>query len=36
MCIAVTLLAALISFLWIGPDLAMYFGSGIIRLPPLF
>jgi hypothetical protein len=36
MCIAVTLLAALISLLWIGPDLAMYFGSGIIRLPPLF
>jgi hypothetical protein len=32
-CIAVFLLAALIWFLWIAPDLAMYFGTGIIRLP---
>jgi hypothetical protein len=33
-CIGVILLAALISFLWMGPDLAMYFGTGIIRLSP--
>jgi hypothetical protein len=34
--IMVVLLAALISFLWIAPDLAMYFATGLIRLPPLF
>jgi hypothetical protein len=30
------LLAALIWFLWIAPDLAMYFATGLIRLPPVF
>jgi hypothetical protein len=30
------LLAALMWFLWIAPGLAMYFASGLIRLPPLF
>jgi hypothetical protein len=35
-CIAAFLLAGLIWFLWIAPDLAMYFGTGIIRLPPVF
>jgi hypothetical protein len=35
-CSVAFLLAALIWFLWIAPDLAMYFGTGIIRLPPLF
>jgi len=33
-CIAAVPLAALILFLWIVPVLAMYFGTGIIRLPP--
>jgi hypothetical protein len=32
-CIAVFLLAALIWFLWMRPDLVMYFGTGLIRLP---
>jgi hypothetical protein len=35
-CIAAALLAALIWCLWIAPDLAMYLGTGIIRLPPVF
>jgi hypothetical protein len=30
------LLAALIWLLWIAPDLAMYFATGLIRLPPVF
>ena len=30
------LLAALIWFLWFAPDLAMYFATGLIRLPPVF
>jgi hypothetical protein len=34
--IVAVLLAALICFLWIAPDLAMYFATGLIRLPPLF
>jgi hypothetical protein len=34
--IVALLLAALIWFLWIAPDLAMYFGTGLIRLPPVF
>jgi hypothetical protein len=34
--IVVFLLAALIWFLWIAPDLAMYFAIGLIRLPPVF
>jgi hypothetical protein len=33
-CIVAVLLAALICFLWIAPDLAMYFATGLIRLPP--
>jgi hypothetical protein len=28
--------AALMWFLWIAPDLAMYFATGLIRLPPVF
>jgi hypothetical protein len=35
-CIVAVLLAALICFLWIAPDLAMYFATGLIRLPPVF
>jgi hypothetical protein len=35
-CIVGVLLAALISVLWIAPDLAMYFATGLIRLRPLF
>jgi hypothetical protein len=30
------LLATLMWFLWIASDLAMYFATGLIRLPPLF
>ena len=30
------LLAAVMWFLWIVPDLAMYFATGLIRLPPVF
>ena len=30
------LLAALMWFLSIAPDLAMYFATGLIRLPPVF
>jgi hypothetical protein len=32
-CIMVLLLAALIWFLWMRPDLVMYFGTGLMRLP---
>jgi hypothetical protein len=35
-CIVAVLLAALIWFLLIVPDLAMYFATGLIRLPPAF
>jgi hypothetical protein len=28
--------AALMWFLWIAPDLTMYFATGLIRLPPVF
>jgi hypothetical protein len=35
-CIVAVLLATLIWFLWIAPDLAMYFATGLIRLPPVF
>jgi hypothetical protein len=34
--IVAVLLAALIWFLWFAPDLAMYFATGLIRLPPVF
>jgi hypothetical protein len=34
--IVAVLLAALIWFLWIAPDLANYFATGLIRLPPVF
>jgi uncharacterized membrane protein len=34
--IVVLLLAALMWFLWIAPDLARYFATGLIRLPPVF
>jgi hypothetical protein len=30
------LLAALMWFLWIAPDLTMYFANDLIRLPPVF
>jgi hypothetical protein len=30
------LLAALMWFLWIAPDLAIYFATGVIRPPPVF
>jgi hypothetical protein len=32
-CIMAVLLAALILFLWMRPDLIMYLGTGLIRLP---
>jgi hypothetical protein len=35
-CIVAVLLAALIWLLWIAPDLAMYFATGLIRLAPVF
>ena len=35
-CIVAFLLAALMWFQWIAPDLAMYFATGLIRLPPMF
>jgi hypothetical protein len=34
--IVALLLAALIWFLWMAPDLAMYFATGLIRLAPVF
>jgi hypothetical protein len=34
--IVALLLAALMWFLWIAPDLARYFATGLIRLPPVF
>jgi hypothetical protein len=35
-CIVAFLLAALMWFLWIAPDMAMYFATGLIRLLPVF
>src|SRR5262249_39713373 len=35
-CIVAVLLAALTWFLWMAPDLAIYFATGIIRPPPMF